>query len=299
MIARHQPIVAVLITATVMLTGGATCNRQVASPFPPPPPIAISATPTIDEIATAINRSQNVREISCNNADIEITSMPSLPRLSATMHARRDRDLRLRAKVPLVLGSGIDIGSNDQQFWFEVPEGLRKVMYHARHDQYAALTHRQVLPVDPTWFIDAIGLPEIDPTTVIAGPLRRSDGAIEVHTTLPDQSGLRIAYVDPAAGYVTDQFIYDDRNRLIARSTASQAVYYPTGETTGAVLPHRVELAIAPESGPPLTMAIQIGSYSVNQLLSGEPDLFQMPTSTTAVDLASLAPPASHYQVVR
>ena len=295
---HHRPLTAAAILATVMLTGGATCNRRVASPFPPPPPVAISAAPTLPEITTAINRSQNVRELSCNNAAIEITSMPSLPKLSATMHARRDRDLRLRAKVPLVLGSGIDIGSNRDQFWFEVPEGVRKVMYHARHDQYAATPARQILPVDPTWFIDAIGLTEIDPATVIAGPLRRSDGAIEIHTTMPDQPGLRIAYIDPAAGYVTDQFIYDGQNRLIARSTASEAVYYPTGDS-GVVLPHQVELALAPESGPPLTMTIKVGSYSVNQLLSGEQDLFDMPASSNAINLAAFSPPTSHYQIKR
>lgn len=276
----------------LMITGGATCNRgPVASPFPPPPPVVISPTPTIDEVAAAVNRSAAVREISCNAASIEVTSMPALPKLKATMHARRDRDFRLRANVPLVLGSGIDIGSNAESFWFEVPEDMiHKTMYFARHDQYAASMQRTVLPVDPTWLTDAIGLVQINVSETIAGPLRRTDGSIEIHQrTASNPSGLNIYYIDPSAGYVTDQYVYDASNRLIASATSTNAVYYPTTNGGGVVLPHQVELSLAPEGAPPMSMRFSIGAYSVNQLLSSEPNLFVMPNNGgNAVNLASI-----------
>lgn len=294
---RMVTTVAVLLG--LMITGGATCNRgQVASPFPPPPPIAISSVPTIEEVAAAVNRNDAIRELSCNSASIEVTSMPSLPKLKATMHARRDRDFRLRANVPLVLGSGIDIGSNAESFWFEVPEDmLRKTMYFARHDQYAASVQRTVLPINPTWLMDAIGLVRIDPSQTIAGPLRRADGAIEIHQrTAENADGLTIYYVDPTGGYVTDQFVYDSSNRLIASSTATGAVYYPADNGGGVVLPHQVELSLAPESGQPMSMRFSIGRYSVNQLLSGEADLFVMPNNgSAAINLAAATGPVNGF----
>ena len=218
------------VAGLLMTTTGATCNRgPVPSPYLPPPPVAMSTVPTLAEVAAAVNRTAAVSVLSTNSATLEVTSMPSLPKLKTTLHARRERDFRLRASVPLVLTGGIDIGSNADQFWFSVPEGMtmRKTTYFASHDQYAASPGRSILPVDPTWLIDAIGLTRIDPARIIAGPMRRSDGAIELHQQSPAGDGLHVLYVDPTAGYVTDQFIYDAANRLIASSNASAAVYYP------------------------------------------------------------------------
>jgi hypothetical protein len=182
------------------------------------------------------------------------------------------------------------MGSNAELFWFEVPEGMSmtKTLYYARHDQYRQQLHRAVLPVDPTWVMDALGMMQLDPNTVVAGPITRTDGRIEVRNTLamPDGIYQRVCYIDPDAGYVTDQFLFAPNGNRIAKSTASQHVYYPEQQCS---LPHRVKIELTPAAGVPLEMQIDIASYTVNQLLSGDPSLFTMPTSASqAVDLTTL-----------
>jgi hypothetical protein len=180
------------------------------------------------------------------------------------------------------------MGSNDEMFWFEVPEGVSKTLYYARHDQYREQLTRAILPVDPTWVMDALGLVRLDPSTVVAGPITRTDGKLEVRDTMamPDGVYQRVCFIDPNAGYVTDQFLYAPNGNLIAKSTASQHMYYSEQQ---CALPHRVELHLAPAVGPPLSMRIDVASYAVNQLLSGDPGLFTMPTSAAqAVDLTTL-----------
>lgn len=289
------------ITAMLMVTTGATCNRgPIPSPYPPPPPVAISPVPTIDEIAAAVNRSQSVRELSTNSATIEVLSQPQIPKLKTTIHARREKDLRLRCSVPLVLGNVLDIGSNADAFWFEIPEGLamRKTMYFARHDQYAASPTRSMLSVDPTWLIDAIGLPEIDPVRVIASPTRTSDGKIEIRQQTTAGDAIAIYHIDPSAGYVTDQSLYDPSGRRLAQSIATNAVYYPIADTTagptptGVVLPHQVQIALTLPGTEPMQLQLSVGNYSVNQLLSGEPNLFAMPVPThPPINLAAAPTP--------
>ena len=109
-------------------------------PFPPPPTV-LNETPSLEQIASVVNRSQSIRQLSTNSATVKMLSVPSLPRLNATMHVERDKNFRLRASLPIVMGAGMDMGSNDEVFWFEVPEGMSKTLYYARHDQY-----RQTLP---------------------------------------------------------------------------------------------------------------------------------------------------------
>lgn len=276
------------ILAILFVSGGATCSRQQSSVAFPPPPVVFQSAPNLEELSAAINRTQSIRQLSSNSASVEVLSMPNLPRLGATLNLERDRKFRLRASLPIMF-AGIDMGSNDELFWFEVPEGVSKTLYYARHDQYQQQLHRAILPVDPTWVMDALGLVQLDPSTVVAGPITRSDGKLEIRNTvsMPDGVYQRVCLIDPQAGYVTDQFLYAPNGNLIAKSAASQHVYYAEPQ---CAIPHRVELHLVPSVGPPLSMRIEIGSYAINQLLSGDPQLFTMPTSAPqAIDLTTLA----------
>lgn len=270
------------------VSGGATCSRR-AAPMPyPPPPVVFDETPSLAEITNVVNRTQNVRQLSSNTAKVEMLSMPSLPRLSATLNLQRERNFRLRASLPILLGAGLDLGSNDEMFWFEVPEGVSKTLYYARHDEYQQQLQRAILPVDPTWITDALGLVQINPAAVISGPVLRDDGRLEIRESivLPGGNYQRVFYIDRNAGYVTHQLLYSPSGQLIAQSYASNHAYY---EAQQCALPHQVELQLTPAVGPPLEMRIEIGSYAVNQLLSGDPQLFTMPTGASqAVDLTKL-----------
>ncbi len=268
--------------------GGATCSRQTpATIFPPPPPV-FQATPTLQELSSTLNRTKAISQLSTNSASVEVLSMPDLPRLGATLNLQRDKNFRLRASLPIIF-AGIDMGSNTESFWFEVPEGVSKTLYYARHDQYQQQLSRAILPIDPTWMIDALGLVELDPSNVIAGPITRTDGRLEVRSTqsMPDGVYQKVLILDPKAGFVTDQFLYAPSGNLIARSHATKHAYYASYECS---IPHEVEIHLLPSVGPPLSMKIEVGSYAVNQLLSGDPNLFVMPTSAPQrIDLTTLS----------
>lgn len=286
------------MTLVLFVSGGATCfRRDVVVPFPPPP-IVFSETPTIEQLAEVVNRTDAIRELSSNSATVEVLSMPAVPKLSTTLAIQRERNFRMRANIPVLLGAGIDLGSNDEVFWFEVPEGMSKTLYYARHEQYQRQLNRSILPVDPTWIVDALGLVHIDPAQVTYGPVPNEQGQLEVRSmiSMPDGQYLRVCYIEPTAGYVTHQFLFAPDERLVATSVASNHRYY--AEQLCA-LPHRVDLQLTPSVGPPLAMRMDISSYVVNQLLSADPQQFAMPqTASNVVDLANLAPPATTTAVV-
>lgn len=262
-------------------------RREAPLPFPPAPQV-LNETPTADEVATAINRTSRILKLSTNSASVDVLTMPALPKLNATMSLQRDRDFRLRANIPMMLGSGIDLGSNDSVFWFEVPEGVSKTLYYASHEAYRKQLNHAVLPVDPSWIMDALGLIQIDPAQIVAGPVQRADGRLEIRSVMNSPAGMyqRVCLIDASAGYVTHQFLYAPDGKLVANSEANKHRFY---EEHGCALPHTVKLHLQPAAGPPLAMQIDISSYAVNQILSGDPQLFTMPQSATnAVDLTKM-----------
>jgi len=271
------------------ISGGATCARRDTTLNFPPPPVVWTETPSLHEVAAVVNRTQNIRQLSTNSASVDLLSMPAVPKLNATLNLERDRNFRMRASLPIVSGIAMDLGSNDEMFWFEVPEGMSKVLYYARHDRYRQQLNHAILPVDPTWLIDALGLAQIDPSSVVAGPVKRDDGKLEIRSTvaMPNGTYQRVYFINPQAGYVTDLFLEDPNGRLIAQSKATNHVFYDQVQCS---LPHQVEINLSPAYGPPLVMRIDVGRYVVNQLLSGDPQLFTMPTTASqAVDLTTLS----------
>jgi hypothetical protein len=292
---------AIAILCFLIALSGCAGRHRPTIAFPPPPAYVISAQPTGEEIAAAVNRSASIRQLSTNSANVSVLTMPSLPKLKATVHAQRDRSFRLRANLPIMVGSGLDMGSNDEMFWFEVPEGVSKVLYYARHDAYQQQLQKSILPVDPTWMMDALGLLQIDPTQIIAGPVRRPDGKLEIRSNVPMPDGMynRVCYIDANGAYVTDQLLFNPTGQLIAASEATNHVFYPNPQSDpvatptgndGVVLPHLVKVSLAPQGGEPLSMQIEIASYTINQLLTSDPNLFVAPQNANARDLTTIGP---------
>jgi hypothetical protein len=261
----------------VWTAGGATCHRRSPVNALNRPPELFQEMPTVDQLAAAVNRTDRIERLQSNAATVKVLSMPSLPRLSANLALERPKRFRMRAQLPVVLGSGMDLGSNDEVFWMRVPEAdMVQTLYFARHEEYARQLQRNLLPVDPTWLIDALGLVRLDPLSVVEGPLERGDGTLELRTEVPMPDGIyrRTIVVDATGGFVTEQNLRAPNGRLLASAVASDHRYYADVE---AVLPHQVQLQLMPPGGEELGLRIEVGHYAINQLLSEDPRLFQMP----------------------
>ena len=286
--AKMRGLLVVFVLGVGFVSGGATCaRRDVTLSLPPPPPL-LNDQSGLAEVIAAVNRTSSIGELSTNTATVDVISMPALPKLSATLALRKQRDFRLRASLPVVMGTGLDMGSNDDVFWFEVPENFGRVLYFARHDQYQRMLDRSILPVDPTWLADALGLVQIDPATVTKPMIRLPNGRLELTSSLPLPAGVfhRVCHIDPVAGHVTDQFLYSPNGIRIAESHASNHQFYVAQNCS---LPHSVQVQLLPNAGPPLEMKIDIGSYAIGQMLSGDPNLFAMPTGAgSVVDLTQI-----------
>ncbi len=157
---------------SLFTTTGATCiPKRSLNEFAPP--IIFANTPDVSQISEVLNRTRAIQQLQSNAVSIRI---PDLPKLNAKMVWERPRRFRMTGGLSSMTGTDFDLGSNDEIFWMATRHGPQPSLHFARHDQFALQMERQVLPVSPDWLIEALGVIELDPSTVIGTPYVQAQG---------------------------------------------------------------------------------------------------------------------------
>jgi hypothetical protein len=252
----------------------------MTNPFAAPGPAApqvLTASASREQIITAVNQnSARVQSLTVTNAAITIPDMIGLPILNGNIAAERPGRFRLTAGTA-VTGQEIDLGSNDELFWLWVRRNQPPAVYFCRHNQFANSNIRQVMPVEPKWLLAALGVVDIDPATVLSGPLpsARGDGTVELRTSLPSAGGnlQRVLVIDARRAWVIEQHVYNEAGTtLLASAVAESHRYYPVEQVS---LPDLVAIRLPTAN---LAMKINLGGVQINQLQGDRTQLWTLPT---------------------
>ena len=272
---------------TLFVASGATCHRNTMG-VDPMAPAAFVAPPTLDEIIYAVNA--NTSRVQQLHSDSAWLSLPGLPSLRSSVSL--ERELRFRLKSKSIAGQELDIGSNDDLFWFWAKRNPEPVVYFASHREFAESPTRGMFPVDPHWLIEAIGLVQLEPGGMHEGPISRGDGRVEIRTHLVRATGpvTRVLVIDERYGWILEQHLLDSTGRAIASSRTSGHRYYATA---AVALPHRIEIEM-PDAQ--LSLTIEVNEYAVNSLYGSPTQLWDKPPfeGYTPVNVAvqQFTPPA-------
>jgi len=261
------------------VASGATCHHNRIAVDPNAPAAFINA-PTLADVIYAVNA--NTDRIQHLHTDSASLSAAGLPALRASLDVERPHRLRMRAKL---LGPEIDLGSNEELFWFWARSGPEPAVYYASHRDYAAAPVRALMPVDPHWFMEALGLVALEPGGFHEGPYPQGEGRVEVRSRLPSPQGelTRVLVIDNRYGWVLEQHLYAPHGQLLTTARASAHRFYPQA---AASLPHLIEIEMPPAQ---LAFRIDVSQYDVNQSPGDASQLWTMPylEGYTPVNIAS------------
>lgn len=279
---RHCLPLAVL--AALMATCGAGCPQSL-QPFGPPEPRVLPPSPTIVQVIEAVNRNNSqIHSFMTNQA---MLSSPGQPSLRASLAFERPWRLRLRAATGFT-GPELDLGSNDELFWFWLRRDQRPGVYFCRHDQFAACPARSMLPIEPEWLMEALGTAELDPGLPYQGPFALPGDRLEIRSTRETPNGptTKITILDAGRAWILEQRIYDAQGRLRAASAASGHRRDPV---SGLVMPTSVRIDVPLAQ---LSMRLDLSNVQINQLAANPAELWSMPSypGYPAVDLCALRP---------
>lgn len=283
-----QKLVSPLLILILFCGSGATCRPQFRNPFVtqlgPPAPQVLLPGATIDQVIAAVNQnSSRIVSYQTSDASITVPGMPGIPLLRGNVAVQRPGRVRLQASTSIT-GSEFDLGSNDELFWFWVKRNEPPALYFSRHDQFVGSAAQQLMPVEPQWLTDALGMMQFSPNDQHERPVPRSDGTLEVRSVLQTRSGTmtKSTVIDARTAVVLQQHIYDPTGVLLASATATSHRYYPEIQ---ASLPQKIKLNLPALQ---MSLSIDVGNVALNQL-GVTPELFAMPvmSGVQQVDLGS------------
>lgn len=241
-----------------------------------PTPTIFEQPPTQTQLLEHLKRqSESVRQI---QADVRV-SMDGVPSLRGTLAVERPNRVRLKAGLMGVNELGIDVGSNEEVFWFwarAAMPGQTNAIYYARHDQFRTSQMGRSIPLEPQWLVDALGLIEIGPDDSIQGPSIRRDGRWEFYWTRATATGpaQRVLVVNPQQGTVVQQAFYDQAGQLVAYINSLRHEF---DKEHGVFLPRRMELFVPQPSGSPMKLVVDASDYRINSMYGDGSRLWSMP----------------------
>jgi len=276
-----------LLLLVVFCGSGATCNRQFRNPFAPvgpPAPEVLLGGSSLDQVTAAVNQNASrIVSYQTNNASITVPGMPGLPRLRGNIAAQQPGKVRLQASTALT-GAEVDLGSNDELFWFWVKRNEPPALYFSRHDQFAGSAARQVMPIEPQWLLDALGMMQFSPNDRHEGPFPYGEGNLEIRSIIQTRGGQmsKSTIIDGRRAWVLEQHVYDAAGTLVASTRASGHRYYPAA---GVSLPQDIELRLPAAQ---LSLSIDVGTVQLNAL-SDNRALWSLPVMSgyPQIDLGS------------
>lgn len=257
-----------LVLLLLICGSGASCQQMVAQ-YTQPLPRALPPMATLAQVIDVVNKnSSQVSSFSTMGASV---STPGYPALRANVAFQRPRGFRLRGDMALS-GPEVDLGSNDTLFWFWVRRNNQPALYFCRHDQFANSAARQVLPIEPDWIAQALGLVSFEPNEQHEGPFPVRGGRLEIRSTSPGQNGARrVTLVDESSGIVHEQHVYDARGTRIASAIMTGHQRDPA---TGVVMPRKVRIEWPTAN---FEMTIELADLQINKLTGDPAALFAMP----------------------
>lgn len=285
---QHQAKRFLLLLMIVFCGSGASCNRAFRNPFAsvgPPAPEVLQMGMSLDQVVAAVNQNASrIVSYQTNNASITVPGMPGIPLLRGNIAAQAPGKVRLQASTALT-GSEVDLGANDELFWFWVKQNEPPALYFSRHDQFANSASKQVMPIEPQWLLDALGMMQFSPNDRHEGPFPHGNGELEIRSVMQTRGGQmsKSTVIDARRAWVLEQHIYDASGTLVASTRARDHRYHPD---VGVSLPQKIELRVPAAQ---LSLSINVGSVQLNSL-PDNPALWSLPAITPQIDLGSAAP---------
>jgi hypothetical protein len=263
-----------LLIVGLFSLSGASCPQMVRQ-YANPPPRVLPASPTLEQVIEVVNRnSSQIQSFSTGRASLSGSGFPSL---TASVAFQRARRFRLQAGTGF--GAELDLGSNDERFWFWVKRSQPPAIYFCRHDQFSTSQARKVTPFEPQWLIEALGVMEFDRALPHQMTLLPNDRIkIDTIRDTPDGPVEKVTIIDGSQGWVLEQHVYVSEQRgsaayrrLVASAVASGHRRDPL---TGLVMPTVVDIN-SPQAQ--LCLRIDLGNLDINRLADDRPALWTMP----------------------
>jgi len=268
----YRRLLLLLVLVGLFGISGANCPNTLRR-YTTPEPRVLPPSPTLEQVIQAVNRNNSqIHSFSTTHATLSGSGFPTL---RANVAFRRPNYFRLRADTALT-GPELDIGSDEQLFWFWIKRSQPPAVYYCRHDGFANSPARRMIPIDPHLLIEALGTVELDPALPYQGPEILPGDRLKISSIRETAEGpvTKVIIIDAARGWILEQHVYDIQGRKIAGSIVSG---YRRDPLSNLAMPTSVRIE-CPGTNPPFSMRLDLGKVQINRLPNHAGELWTMPS---------------------
>lgn len=291
-------VTAVFLTFSLLSAGCEALKRKTKDPIDPPVNVGQQGTPSAANLVNYLNQ-QADRLTVIETSDMSVVSHVQgrrMPGLTGFMVCEKPRNFRLTAEA---FGADyVDIGSNNDQFWFWVKDGDAPLYYCSYTDFDRGV--RLPLPFQPEWVVQALGMAKYNPNGNYRVEQKGNTFELIEETTLQGQPARKITVFnartvsDPQQPQVIAHIVQDARGKTICQASVKRmrVADYNTRQGAGRIAyPSEIVLEW-PEHQ--LSMTMKIGKATLNQPMSQQQsqNFFTLKNNDgrRRVDLAQLRP---------
>ncbi len=263
------------------------CDHTRWNIFRGPDPPPATKVPSADQLVAYLNdNAGRIQTLSSDNLSMTCSQgLQSIGLNSGKIRLEKPRNLRLVAD--LAGKRALDLGSNDQEFWFWISELKPPYQFYCSHK---ALQEGKVksmpFPFQPDWVVEAIGLGPYGPAEKYERQYDNQTVKLIEKTRSPQGQAVRKVLVfsrrpvqPPTPQLMSCHLVDDASGKEICSATILETKL--AGKDNG-IVPHRLELRW-PENN--LKMVMVLSGMTANDALV--PAAFQRPRDVPAFDLAT------------
>jgi hypothetical protein len=260
------------------------------------------------------DNAEKVRSLRCEEMDLSVGvgMFPSVS-MSGMMASQRPRSFRMKAS--LLGNEQVDLGSNDQEFWYFIPKADKNQYYCP----YQALNEpgRRIqlpIPIQPDWVMETLGMGSYGPPEKYHLKVEPNRFKLIQSTTNPMGKSVKKVIVfhrwqqKGSSPQVTDFLLIDaETNKEICSAHIREVQSVPgtpgtPGSPGSGVVPRRMEINYPAEK---LRMKLHFARVTINPQLSDvtfrrtvSPNLpsYNMATRQFDGQLSSLQPAGGYYR---
>jgi hypothetical protein len=269
-----RSITAAGVLGLLLLTAGCERLKPFIQPKPPVTPVSREKVTKESLLAHLNDNAQRLQSLECRQVVIA-ASMGNQPiDLIGPMSAQKPRNFRFNAKI---LGAnGVDLGSNDQEFWYWISKADPPYLIHCSYEDLKKGLSIP-FPIQPEWIMETLGMAEYD--AAANWQLRESGTQYELiqQTTSPQGQTVYKAIVfqrGPSGRIqVIGHVLMDPKGTEICRAVIRD---WRVDQGSGAAYPERVVLTCPSEK---VKMDLRLDGVVVNGRIDREraADLFSRP----------------------
>jgi hypothetical protein len=262
----HLVMILLVIVASLPGCAWTRWNQRGDLAFGPKVPCRVPPHATAEELVEYLN--QNAAKLQAWRASRVRLRANNMP-LMADIAVERDRHLRI--VVTSVAGNELDLGSNDDVFWFWAKRNPEPAVMYAGHEQLELVRDTLQIPFEPDWLMEALGVATIPPEGTTLEPADNRTSRLVSHHTLPNGRTIRKTItVETCHGRVLEHSVWDEAGRRIAHATFSN---HRLHAEAGVILAHHIQLEW-PQAD--VSLAMDLGQVEINP--TGLPErIWEMP----------------------